>query len=134
MKKLGMYWAYATRSLQRGGQRSLLAIFCVAVGVMAIVALQLVSDAINTGLTGNVRALNGGDLAITSNSAPLTASQVKYFDSLRAQGTITAYSAVDTTTGQTRAGNGWRFFQVNAVNPSNFPLEGSPVLDRKSVV
>ena len=71
--KLRMYWSYATRSQLRGGQRSLLAIFCIAIGVMAIVALQLVSNAINLGLTGNVRALNGGDLAITSASAPLTA-------------------------------------------------------------
>ncbi|MEO7001512.1 MAG: FtsX-like permease family protein [Ktedonobacterales bacterium] len=127
MKKLGMYWVYATRSLLRGGQRSLLAIFCVAVGVMAIVALQLVSNAINTGLTGNVRALNGGDLAISSASAPLTASQVRYFDTLKAQGTITAYSAVESASGQAHAAGGWRFFQVDAVNPASFPLEGAPV-------
>ncbi|MGH2505387.1 MAG: hypothetical protein ACRDID_22985, partial [Ktedonobacterales bacterium] len=74
--KTRMYWRYATRSLTRGGQRSLLAIFCVAVGVMAIVALQLVSNAINVGLTSNVRALNGGDISLTSASAPLTASQL----------------------------------------------------------
>ena len=127
MKKLGMYWTYATRSLLRGGQRSLLAIFCVAVGVMAIVALQLVSNAINTGLTGNVRALNGGDLAITSANTPLTASQITYFGSLKAQGAITAYSAVVAASGQTKTAGGWRFFQITAVNPANFPLEGAPV-------
>jgi hypothetical protein len=40
--KTSMYFNYTSRSLIRGGQRTILAIFCVAVGVMAIVALQLV--------------------------------------------------------------------------------------------
>jgi cell division protein FtsX len=53
--KAGFYWRYATRSLWRGGQRTLLAIFCVAVGVMAIVSLQLVGNMVNNGLTANVR-------------------------------------------------------------------------------
>ena len=62
MRRLGMYWKYSTRSLVRGGQRTLLAIFCVAVGVMAIVALQLVGNMVNEALTGNIRAGNGGDI------------------------------------------------------------------------
>jgi len=60
-KRLGLYWSYATRSLGRGGQRTLLAIFCVAVGVLAIVSLQLVGNMVNNGLTSNVREGNGGD-------------------------------------------------------------------------
>ncbi|HXR65975.1 MAG TPA: hypothetical protein VN729_08630 [Ktedonobacteraceae bacterium] len=35
-----LYFSYPVRSLLRGGQRTILAIFCVAVGVMAVVALQ----------------------------------------------------------------------------------------------
>jgi putative ABC transport system permease protein len=127
--KMRMYWSYATRSLARGGQRSLLAIFCVAVGVMAIVALQLVSNEISLGLTGNVRALNGGDLSITSSQAPLTASQLSYFDRLQSQGTITTYAAVDSTSGEfhlAAAQGVSRFFQVDAVDPARFPLEGAP--------
>ena len=49
MKLPRLYWSYATRSLMRGGQRTLLAIFCVAVGVMAIVSLQLVGNMVNLG-------------------------------------------------------------------------------------
>src|SRR6185437_5677746 len=126
--KLRMYWTYATRSQIRGGQRSLLAIFCIAIGVMAIVALQLVSNAINLGLTGNVRALNGGDLAITSTNAPLTVDQLSYFNHLQSQGTITRYTVLATTSGEFHvAANGAsRFFQVDAVNPAQFPLEGAP--------
>ena len=40
--RLRMYWRYATRSLLRGGQHTLFAIFCVAVGVMVIVAHQVI--------------------------------------------------------------------------------------------
>ena len=39
--RLALYWSYSTRSLVRGGQRTILAIFCVAVGVMARGALAL---------------------------------------------------------------------------------------------
>lgn len=126
--KARMYWSYATRSQIRGGQRSLLAIFCIAIGVMAIVALQLVSNSISLGLTGDVRVLNGGDLAITSTTAPLTADQLSYFDALRAQGTITSYTAVAATSGEFHvvANGASRFFQVDAVNPAQFPLEGAP--------
>ena len=59
--KLRIYWNYATRSLIRNGQRTLLAIFCVAVGVLAIVSLELVGNMINGALTTNVRDSNGGD-------------------------------------------------------------------------
>lgn len=64
--KTSMYFNYTTRSLWRGGQRTLLAIFCVAVGVMAIVALQLVGLMINTAFNSNIRDANGGDIAVRS--------------------------------------------------------------------
>ncbi|HEX9412215.1 MAG TPA: hypothetical protein VF916_01815, partial [Ktedonobacterales bacterium] len=74
-KLLALYWRYSTRSLARGGQRTVLAIFCVAVGVLAIVALQLVSNMVNTSLTSNVREGNGGDVSIRDDFAPVQASQ-----------------------------------------------------------
>lgn len=62
--KIGLYWSYSTRSLIRGGQRTVLAIFCVAVGVMAIVALQLVGLSVNQALLGNIIESNGGDIRL----------------------------------------------------------------------
>ncbi len=130
--KAMMYWRYATRSLLRGGQRSILAIFCVAVGVMAIVALQLLGAAINSSLTGNIRAINGGDISIANTVAPLTADQLAYFDQLKAQGTLSAYTAVDTISAQARAGGAWKFYQLDAVNPAQFPLVGAPAFTNPS--
>ena len=69
--KIGLYWSYSTRSLIRGGQRTVLAIFCVAVGVMAIVALQLVGLSVNQALLGNIIESNGGDIRLNADLAPL---------------------------------------------------------------
>ncbi len=121
--KARMYWSYASRSLTRGGQRSLLAIFCVAVGVLAIVSLQLVTNAVTAGFSGDVRALNGGDLAVTSDT-PLTASQLSFFDSLQARGTITAYTAGAVVTSQVRTPTAALQVTLRAIDPASFPLAG----------
>jgi len=89
--KASMYFNYTTRSLMRGGQRTILAVFCVAVGVMAIVSLQLVGQMINGAFTNNIREANGGDIAVTSQT-PLKPSDLTFFDNLKNKGTITAYT------------------------------------------
>ena len=69
--KASLYLSYTTRSLIRGGQRTLLSLFCIAVGVMAIVALQSVGEMVNQSFTSNVRDANGGDIALSSISTAL---------------------------------------------------------------
>jgi ABC-type antimicrobial peptide transport system permease subunit len=127
MKRLGLYWRYSTRSLARGGQRTLLAIFCVAVGVMAIVALQLVGNMVNEALTGNIRAGNGGDISVRSDITPLNAQDVQKFESLKSTGTITDYTAVDDqqVTSPDASGHVHRY-SLDVVDPTKFPLAGAP--------
>lgn len=120
--KASMYLNYSSRSLFRDGQRTLLAIFCVAVGVMAIVALQLVGVMINNAFTSNVRDANGGDIAIRSQQ-PFTASDLKYFDTLKKDGSIGDYTPVITsqaTTGAT-ASQRQSFFSLRVINPQHYP-------------
>lgn len=125
--KLGLYWSYATRSLARGGQRTLLAIFCVAVGVMAIVSLQLVGASVNQGLTGNIRDSNGGDISVTSPIINLRADQLSVFDHLKSDGLITNYTAVSTHQAQaTDKQQNQQYFELRAVDPTTFPLAGAP--------
>ncbi|MDQ2831116.1 MAG: hypothetical protein M3Y74_18970, partial [Chloroflexota bacterium] len=81
--KTSFYWTYGVRSLRRGGQRTVLAVSCIAVGVMAIVALQLASLMVSNNLIGNVRAANGGDVSIHQDVIPLDASDLRYFDGLK---------------------------------------------------
>src|SRR5690348_445067 len=125
--KAGFYWRYATRSLFRGGQRTLLAIFCVAVGVMAIVSLQLVGNMVNNGLTANVREGNGGDISVRSDVVPISAQQLKSFDTLLSDGTITDYTAVASQMVQGNDKDGTTdYFTLRAVDPQKFPLAGTP--------
>src|SRR6202051_503079 len=97
--KASMYFNYTSRSLLRGGQRTVLAVFCVAVGVMAIVALQLVGYMLQNSFTANVRDTNGGDVAVTAQSVPLSESNLSFFAQLKSNGTITNYTAVTGTNG-----------------------------------
>ena len=90
--KPGLYWSYATRSLIRGGQRTVLAIFCVAVGVMAIIALQLVGLSVDQALIGNIVEANGGDIRLNAELAPLRQPDLAFFDKLKQQGRINSYA------------------------------------------
>jgi len=122
--KLGLYWSYATRSLIRGGQRTVLAVFCVAVGVMAIVALQLVGLSVNQALIGNIVEANGGDIRLSADLAPLRQRDLAFFDQLKQQGRITdyatAYDPGGTITLPTGEEETFSFIAVS----SNFPLVG----------
>ncbi len=124
--KLGLYWSYATRSLKRGGQRTVLAIFCVAVGVMAIVALQLVGLSVNQALIGNIVDANGGDIRLSADLAPLRSSDLTYLDQLKRQGKITDYAtAYDAGGNIALPKGGQESFSLIAVS-RNFPLAGQP--------
>ncbi|GCE25545.1 hypothetical protein KDA_10290 [Dictyobacter alpinus] len=121
--KASMYFNYTSRSLIRGGQRTLLAIFCVAVGVMAIVALQLVGLMINNAFNGNVRDANGGDIAIRSQQ-PFSQDDLKHFDALKKDGSITDYVPVITTQGSTGAQASKRqTFSIRVVDPTHYPAD-----------
>ncbi len=125
--KASLYFNYTSRSLLRGGQRTVLAVFCVAVGVMAIVALQLVGFMLQNSFTANVRDTNGGDIAVTAQSVPLTASNLTFFAQLQRDGTITNYTAVTSASGFTSAvAPKSQAFSVNAVDPRNYPVVSQP--------
>ena len=122
--KLGLYWSYATRSLMRGGQRTVLAIFCVAVGVMAIVGLQLVGISVNQALLGNIIEANGGDIRLNVDIAPLRQRDLAFFDKLKQQGRITDYATSFDPGGSITLPSGIdESFAFIAVSP-DFPLIG----------
>jgi putative ABC transport system permease protein len=122
--KARLYFHYVTRAARRGGQRTLLAILCVAIGVMAIVAMQLIGNMVNRSLTGNVRDLNGGDLHVSG--IILTASELPYFDQIQAQGVIAAYTAVSANQGSAQSPHPVSRFTISLVDPGRYPLAGAP--------
>jgi putative ABC transport system permease protein len=127
ISRLRMYWRYALRSLRRGGRRSLLAVFCIAVGVMAVVALRLAGDMIALSVTSNVRDVIGGDVSVQSTAVPLAQSDLAKLDELQHQGVITRYQALGIEQGTVRRVDG-RIVRI-AVDviddPAQFPLVGS---------
>src|SRR5436853_572039 len=123
--KASMYFNYTSRSLFRGGQRTILAVFCVAVGVMAIVALQLVGQMINSAFTSNIRDANGGDISVTSQT-PFKQSDLAFFDKLKSNGTITAYTPTISSSASTSLANSAQSFTLEVVNPSSFPVVTTP--------
>jgi Predicted ABC-type transport system involved in lysophospholipase L1 biosynthesis, permease component len=140
--KASMYINYPSRSLFRGGQRTLLAIFCVAVGVMAIVALQLVGFMLQNSLTANTRDTNNGDIAVTTQT-PFSASDLSFFTQQKSDGKIANYTAVTSINGSLKAASGSvrsigprgfgggasassQPFNVNAVDPNNYHIVAPP--------
>jgi len=125
-----MYFNYTTRSLWRGGQRTLLAIFCVAVGVMAIVALQLVGLMINTAFNSNIRDANGGDIAVRSQNQPFTQDDLSFFDQLKKNGIIHNYTPVinaQGSTGTTTNNSLRESFTIRVIDPKNYPVVTPPI-------
>ncbi len=121
--KTSMYFNYTSRSLVRGGQRTVLAIFCVAVGVMAIVALQLVGLMINNAFNTNVRDANGGDIAVTSQNQPFNNADLQHFATFKRDGTITAYTPIINASGKTGTSSSSRnSFSIKAVDPATYPI------------
>src|SRR5581483_3155623 len=131
-----LYLSYAFRSLRRGGQRSLLAIFCVAVGVMAVVALRLAGDMVSLSLTSNVREVNGGDVSMQSTALPLSRSDLQPLDQLKQQGLVTDWIGLGTSQAATvRKLPGGHSVTVPLYvvdDPSHFPLVGAGELDQPS--
>ncbi len=129
--KTSMYFNYTSRSLRRGGQRTMLAFFCVAVGVMAIVALQLVGLMINNALTSNVRDANGGDLSVSTFTNPFSQNDLSYFDNLKHNGEITDYTAIGSLTGSfSNAISAEDSFRVLLVDSNVYPLVTPPTFSQ----
>src|SRR5512142_1491228 len=64
MKHFTFYIRHALRDMIRNGQRKVFALFCIAAGVAAIVALRSLSLIIADSLTLNIAGVNHGDLRV----------------------------------------------------------------------
>lgn len=69
MKHLGFYFRHALSHMNRNRQRTLFVLFCIAVGVAAVVSLRTLGLMIGDALTGNLQETNRGDMVITAPDA-----------------------------------------------------------------
>jgi len=124
----GLFWLrYATRSLKRSGRRALFALLCVVVGVAGVVALQTAALTVQDALTSNVRAANGGDVSMTSETAPISHSDLGVFSQLQRARTVSSWTAVSrihaTAVGLNRQ---LIPFDADIVRAPPFPVGGQP--------
>src|SRR4051794_18455318 len=74
---------YAWRNLRRGGSRSIFAAFCVAVGVAAVVGMQMLALNISAAVDRAPKEANGGDIAVDPIAAPFRANDLAAVAALR---------------------------------------------------
>jgi len=67
-KQWAFYFSHSWRDLARNGSRSAFAVFCIATGVAAVVALRSLALMIGDELTLNLAELNRGDIQIVASS------------------------------------------------------------------
>ena len=128
---LAFYTRYALRALARGGQRTLLAVLCVAFGVMSLVSMQLLAGLIHGSVVGDPRALIGGDAALHPGEGQVvTEAQLAGLDRLRAAGSLGNYTPIAPLFAAMLkpAGTGQVYFLTRGargVDPATYPLVGS---------
>lgn len=133
------YLHYAARNIWRNRRWSTFAVFSIAAGVAAIVALRSLGLAINDSLTSNVRASNHGDITLARSSfsgfmnieapdeadifSPRTEEAVRTWVTERG-GAMTAYitsSAVQITALDSAAAGRPQFITTYFIDPSTYP-------------
>jgi ABC-type antimicrobial peptide transport system permease subunit len=132
MKYTIFYLKYALNQVLNGGQRVFIAILAVAFGVMSLIAMVSVSQAINSKVNIDPRVAMGGDMHVLLSDGKLDQTALDMLDSLQSDGLITAYSPVSEmyTLLMRTATSGKALFINSAfgVNPDVYPLVGEMVI------
>ncbi len=139
MAQLTFYIYYAARSLARSGQRTVLALACIAFGVMSLVAMQSVAEVFTGIFLRDPRTALGGDALLQQPgysadsksdhpSQEFTAAQLAQLEQWRSDGTIAAYSLIAESQGGLLKLEGASRVQLLysslGVDPATYPLVG----------
>lgn len=120
----------AWQNLMRSGQTGTAALLCIAFGVMSLVALGLLADAISRVVVTDPRALLGADLSLTrADGAAISPTQIQFLGSLRAEGALDAVETVAYASNlmfRTPASGEMHFAASGlGVEPAHYPLVGA---------
>ncbi len=132
MGKFSFYFKYAWRSVLRGGQRSLFAVICVAIGVAALVSMQSLAASIQETLLGDINSLTGGSVIArgvrTADGRDVLntvlPAQQETLDKLKTEGQIQDWTSISSNSMQI---SGYFGFPPSlfTVDPAHFPLYGT---------
>lgn len=124
---LGFTFKYAWRSLRLGGQRTLLAIICIAFGVMSLGSMQSLSTAINQIFIEN-RVSVGGDATLDWPNGPIGPAQQAQLEQWKQTGVIggyVVYSAIPPGLLKPVGGDHVIFGDIGyGIDPQSYPLLG----------
>jgi putative ABC transport system permease protein len=122
------YLAYALRSLWRGGQRSALALLCIAFAVLSLVSMLILANIVREATVVPARAQLGGDFTLT-RSQPIGAEVLADLRAAQERGQISGFTAVAPNRELTllrKQGSGRVHFLSRAfgIDAVTFPLVG----------
>ena len=129
--KIAFYLRYAARALRREGQRTLLAVLCIAFGVASLAALSLLATATREAIITDPRNELGGDLMLERTTLDPAEAEAA-LDRAQAEGVIERWMPVGSRAHLLlRAdGGGATYFlgRLLAVEPARYPLVGTLTL------
>lgn len=130
MSMLPFFLRAAMRSLARGGQRVLVALLCIAFGVMSMVAMTLLSEALEKMLVIAPANLVGGDVtADRMVEDAILPEHIADLDRLRQTGQLDRYSLIAFNSSLTYKFPGSGELQFPSaglgIDPATYPLAGS---------
>ena len=133
MRTLAFFTRTAWRNIRRGGQRALVALLCIAFGVMSLVSMTLVSLAYQQALVLEPGHQIGADISLGRREQGfISPEQVQELEALRQAGQIERYTRVAfiSSLAIRRSGSGELYFIPNAlgIETDQYPLAGSLVL------
>jgi putative ABC transport system permease protein len=120
----------ALHNLLRGGQRVLVALLCITFGVMALVAMTMLSKSVEGALVLAPGEIFGGDLSLGNQSgAYILPGQVDQLQALQQAGKIDRFTLIAYNSSLTfhLPGSGELHFIYNAygVTPDEYPVIGT---------
>ena len=126
------YLKYAFNQVLNGGQRILIAILAVGFGVMSLISMVSVSQAIDRTINIDGRVSLGGDMHVFASDGKLKPSILETLDILQSVGMITTYTPVSEIYGvlmRTAESGKTRFIERGiGINPNTYPLVGEMVI------
>lgn len=98
MTRFAFYIRTSLNHLRRGGQRSTVAVLCVAFGVMSLVAMTLLSNALERMLVETPQDLIGADISMDRLAEEsILPEHIRELDELQQQGLLSGYTLVAYT-------------------------------------
>lgn len=129
MNALLFFTCTAWRSLLRGGQRTFVALLCIAFGVMSLVAMTYLAESLNRAVVVDPAEQFGGDISLSRKTEDIISPiHIEELDSLVQTGEIDRYTRIAFTSSLTLRTPGSSELHFLAagmgIEPDRYPLAG----------